>query len=77
MKTNIPFELTNEERKYLGLSPVSDTWELVYFAGQYLYYDGNVIRKKITVNDDSSYSEAELYEITAENQTHLLPKSKR
>ncbi len=46
MKTNIPFELTNEQRKYLGLSPVSDTWELVYFAGQYLYYDGNVIRKK-------------------------------
>lgn len=77
MKTNIPFELTNEERKYLGLSPVSDTWKLVYFAGQYLYYDGNVIRKKITVNDDGSYSEAELYEITAENHTILLPKTKR
>ena len=46
MKANIPFELTNEQRKYLGLSPVNDTWELVYFAGQYLYYDGNIIRKK-------------------------------
>lgn len=77
MKTNIPFELTNEQRKYLGLSLVGDTWELVYFAGQYLYYDGNIIRKKITISDDGSYYEAELYEITAENRTVLLPKTKR
>ena len=48
METNIPFELTNEQRKYLGLSPIGDTWELVYFEKQYLYYDGNIIRKKIT-----------------------------
>lgn len=25
----IPFELTNEQRKYLGLLPVKDTWDLV------------------------------------------------
>lgn len=77
MEANIPFELTNEQRKYLGLSPVSDTWELVYFAGQYLYYDGNIVRKKITIADDGSYYEAELYEITEENRTILLPKTKR
>ena len=77
METNIPFELTNEQRKYLGLSPVGDTWELVYFEKQYLYYDGNIIRKKITVNDDGSYYEAELYEVTEENRTILLPKTKR
>lgn len=77
METNIPFELTNDQRKYLGLSPVSDTWELVYFAGQYLYYDGNIVRKKITIDDDGSYYEAELYEITEENRTILLPKTKR
>ena len=29
METDIPFELTNEQRKYLGLSPVGDTWKLV------------------------------------------------
>ena len=77
MKANIPFELTNEQRKYLGLSPVNDTWELVYFAGQYLYYDGNIIRKKITIDDDGSYYEAELYETTEGNRTILLPKTKR
>ncbi len=77
METNIPFELTNEQRKYLGLSPVGGTWELVYFENQYLYYDGNIIRKKITVDDDGSYYEAELYEVTEENRTILLPKTKR
>lgn len=77
MGANIPFELTNEQRKYLGLSPVGDTWELVYFTEQYLYYDGNIIRKIITVDDDGSYYEAELYEITEENRTILLPKTKR
>lgn len=77
MKANIPFELTNEQRRYLGLSPVGDTWELVYVAKQYLYYDGNVIRKKITVNEDGSYYEAELCEHTDQDRTVLLPKSKR
>lgn len=77
MATNIPFELTNEQRKYLGLSPVGDTWELVCFANQYLYYDGDVIRKKITADDDGSYYEADLCEVTEENRTILLPKTKR
>lgn len=77
MEAKIPFELTNEQRKYLGLSPVGDAWELVYFANQYLYYDGNTIRKKITVDDDGSYYEAELCETTEQNRTILLPKTKR
>lgn len=77
MGTKTPFELTNKQRKYLGLSPVDDTWELVYFANQYLYYDGNIIRKKITVDDDGTYYEAELCEHTAQNRTILLPKTKR
>lgn len=77
METKIPFELTNERRKYLGLSPVGDTWELVYFANQYLYYDGNIIRKKITVDADDLYYEADLHETTEQNRTVLLPKAKR
>lgn len=77
MKTKIPFELTNKQRKYLGLSPVSATWELVYFAKQYLYYDGDTIRKKITIDDDGSYYEAELSEHTEQNRTVLLPKTKQ
>lgn len=77
MEAKIPFELTNEQRKYLGLSPVGDTWELVYFANQYLYYDGDIIRKKITVDDCGSYYEADLCEATAQNRTILLPKTQR
>lgn len=77
MEAKIPFELTNEQRKYLGLLPVSDTWELVYFANQYLYYDGDIIRKKITIDEDGSYYEAELCEHTEQNRTLLSPKTKR
>lgn len=73
----IPLELTNEQRKYLGLIPVDDSWELVYFAGKYYYYDGDIIRKEITVEEDGSYSEAELCEHTEQNRTILLPKTKR
>ena len=77
METTIPSELTNEQRKYLGLIPVNDSWELVYFAGSYHYYDGDIIRKKITVDDNGSYYEAELCEHTEQNRTILLPKTKR
>ena len=77
MITKAPFELTNKQRKYLGLSPVGDTWELIYFANQYLYYDGDIIRKKITIDDDGTYYEAELCEYTEQNRTILLPKTKR
>lgn len=73
----IPSELTNEQRKYLGLIPVNDSWELVSFAESYLYYDGDIIRKKITVSDNGSYYEAELCEHTEQNRTILLPKTKR
>lgn len=77
MKTVIPFELTNEQRKYLGLQPVEDSWELVCFDGKYYYYDGDIIRKQISVDDEGSYKEEELYERTAENRTVLLPKTNR
>ena len=77
METTIPSELTNEQRKYLGLIPVNDSWELVYFAGSYFYYDGDIIRKQVAASDDGSYYEAELCEHTDQNRTILLPKTKR
>ena len=40
------FELTNEQRKYLGLIPVEKNWDLVQLSDMYLYFDGNIIRKK-------------------------------
>ena len=46
----LKFELTNEQRKYLGLIPVEKNWELVKFEGKfqdtYYYFDGDIIRKK-------------------------------
>lgn len=70
----LPFELSNHERKYLGLAPVEDHWELVRLGEMYLYFDGDIIRKKISFADNQ-YREDELAETTAENRTILLPKT--
>ena len=71
------FELTNEQRKYLGLIPVEEHWELVKFDnGIYYYFEDDTIKKKISVSENH-YSEAELNEKTAENRTMILPKTKR
>ena len=71
------FELTNEQRKYLGLIPVEEHWELVKFDnGIYYYFEDDTIKKKIKVSKNYYY-EAELNEKTAENRTMILPKTKR
>ena len=71
------FELNNEQRKYLGLIPVEEHWELVKFDnGIYYYFEDDTIKKEITVKENY-YHEAELNEKTAENRTMILPKTKR
>lgn len=70
------FELTNEQRKYLGLLPVQDNWELVKIGSIYVYFDGDIIRKKIVVSD-GAYHEEELNESTSDNRTILLPKTEK
>ena len=71
------FELTNEQRKYLGLIPVEEHWELVKFDnGIYYYFEDDTIKKEIKVSKNY-YHEAELNEQTAENRTMILPKTKR
>lgn len=72
----LAFELSNSQRQYLGLMPVEPHWELVALAGSYVYFDGDVIRKKISITP-SSYYECELNEVTAENRTLLMPKTAR
>ena len=73
----LKFELTNEQRKYLGLIPVEEHWELVKFDnGIYYYFEDDTIRKEIKVSKNY-YHEAELNEKTAENRTMILPKTKR
>ena len=71
------FELNNEQRKYLGLIPVEEHWELVKFDnGIYYYFEDDTIKKEIKVSKNY-YHEAELNEKTAENRTMILPKTKR
>ena len=71
------FELTNEQRKYLGLTPVEEHWELIKFDNNvYYYFEDDIIKKEITVSKNY-YHEAELNEKTAENRTMILPKTAR
>ena len=73
----LKFELTNEQRKYLGLIPVEEHWELVKFDnGIYYYFEDDTIKKEIKVSKNY-YHEAELNVKTAENRTMILPKTKR
>ena len=73
----LTFELTNEQRKYLGLIPVEEHWELVKFDnGIYYYFEDDTIKKEIKVSKNY-YHESELNVKTAENRTMILPKTKR
>ncbi|WP_339058880.1 hypothetical protein KSU01_06675 [Fusobacterium animalis] len=74
----LKFELTNEQRKYLGLIPVEKDLELVKLDYKYedIYFYGDIIRKKISLSENSYY-ETELNEKTTENRTMILPKTAR
>lgn len=70
------FELTNNDRKYLGLVSVQDNWELVQIDDDlYLYFDGDTIVKSIIVND-TLYVESELNQKT-EDRKFILPKTNK
>ena len=71
------FEINNEQRKYLGLIPVEEHWELVKFDnGIYYYFEDDTIKKEIKVSKNY-YHESELNVKTSENRTMILPKTKR
>ncbi|SDH43387.1 immunity 26/phosphotriesterase HocA family protein [Desulfosporosinus hippei] len=77
------FELTNEQRKYLGLTLVSSTWDLVKLIPSphvkqdtFVYYDGNTICKRIIISENT-YLEHDLNEETTNSRTELLPKTGR
>lgn len=71
------FELTNDQRYYLGLDTVKDRWDIVQVsASSFIYYDQNAIRKLIEV-DELSYYEYQLDALTDESRTYILPRSNR
>lgn len=73
------FLLTNKQRKYLGLNPIEDHWEVMDIKGTLYYFDGDVIKKEIaTTNckeENFRYKECELHIETTENRTVVLPKT--
>lgn len=73
---NIPFELTNEQRSFLGLTPVNANWELVVFDHYFFYFDNCNIVKQITVSS-SSYQEYDIDEKTSQDRTLVLPKTSK
>lgn len=70
------FELTNEQRRYLGLEIVPSSWDKVKINNNtFVYFDENTIKKKISVND-LTYEEIELKEETLDREI-LLPKTSK
>lgn len=70
------FELSNEQRKYLGLEIVPENWEKLKITEEvFVYFEKNIIRKKISVSE-FSYEETELNEETI-NRKILLPKTNK
>ncbi len=76
---NIPFELNNYQRKYLGLDLVEDNWEKVNIKDKiWIYFDGDIIKKLIEVDiEQNLYLECKLDEKTENNRQIILPKTNR
>ncbi|RFZ91799.1 hypothetical protein D0C36_10115 [Mucilaginibacter conchicola] len=73
------FELSNEQRRYLGLDPVEPHWEKASLkSGPYreegiVYFDGDVIKRRI-ISTDTLYNETQYNEPTRDRIV-LLPKT--
>lgn len=77
-------ELTNEQRKYLGLEPVDPSWERVEIPNNcvkpeqstgkdILFFDGDVLRKVIWLRDTGSFLENSYRLRTQDNRTMIAP----
>ncbi len=75
------FELSNEQRKYLGLKTVPKSWDRVILKGDtyrldsILYYEKNTIKKQI-ISTEFEYNEKHYNEQT-DDRKMLLPKTKK
>lgn len=74
------FELTNKQRKYFGIDPVEENWDMVpvkpgFPTEGYLYFNGDVIKRHV-VSVDFRYSECHYNEQTRD-RTILLPKTSK
>lgn len=71
--------LSNEDRKYLGLTPIESHWESMDIKNTTLFFDGDIIRKMIvysySIHQDFTYFECDVFVETAENRSVVLPKT--
>ena len=62
-------ELTNRQRLYLGLEQAT--------GKHILYFDGDVLRKNITIHNSGSYLEESCHIKTEQNRTMIAPKTSK
>ena len=81
-------ELTNEQRKYLGLERIEPHWERVEIPNNcvkpelstgkdILFFDGDVLRKVIWSHDNGNFRENSYELRTQDNRTMIAPLTKR
>ncbi len=81
-------ELTNEQRKYLGLELIDPSWERMEIPNNsrnpelstgkdVLFFDGDVLRKVIWLNNDGSFLENSYKLKTQDNRTIIAPLTDR
>jgi len=77
-------ELTNEQRKYLGLELVEPGWERVEIPSDcvkpelstgkdILFFDGDILRKVIWMENSGSFLENSFHLKTQDNRTMIAP----
>jgi hypothetical protein len=73
------FELTNQQREYLGLEPIKSDWDKVilkadtYRPESIIYFEGDTLKRHI-VSYDNIYKETQYDELTKDRRL-LLPKT--
>ena len=81
-------ELTNEQRKYLGLELIEPNWERVEIPNNcvkpeqstgkdILYFDGDVLRKVIWLHDNGHFRENSYALRTQDNRTRIAPLTEK
>lgn len=73
-------ELTNDDRRYLGLPPLADNWEQLSFGAITLYLDGTRVCRRIRRDDPgqiADYVEDEIDRELSADQTHILAATSR
>lgn len=70
-------ELTNEQRRCMGLEEIDPFWERVPFGnGDILYFDGDIIRKWI-IDRENYFAESSYHAQTSHDRTRLCSKTGR